>query len=67
MILHANDDKTVQVENSLLLYEALGANKVSVYMDIFSSGGHGFNKGIAKNRWLNLCTEWLSDKSYLRR
>ncbi|MFY0626782.1 MAG: alpha/beta hydrolase [Reichenbachiella sp.] len=66
-ILHANDDKTVSIENSLMLYEALRANKVAVDMRVFSSGEHGFNMGIAKNRWLPLCIEWLSDNAYLNK
>ena len=67
LILHANDDKTVPIENSHMLYEALRANKVPVDMHIFSSGAHGFNMGIAKNRWLSLCIEWLSANDYLNK
>jgi acetyl esterase/lipase len=66
-ILHANDDKTVPIENSLMLYEALRANKVPVDMHVFSSGAHGFNMGVAKNRWLPLFIEWLSANAYLNK
>ena len=65
-ILHANDDKVVPVENSLLLYKALMNSEILVDMHLFSSGGHGFGYGISKNRWLPLCIEWLTDKGYIK-
>lgn len=37
-----SDDPTVAVKNSLLMYEALVENKVSVEMHIFPTGGHGW-------------------------
>lgn len=65
-ILHANDDKGVPVENSLMLYKALMNSEIPVDMHLFSSGGHGFNHGFSKNRWLPLCIEWLTDKGYIK-
>ena len=65
-ILHANDDKVVPVENSLLLYKALMNSEIPVEMHLFSSGGHGFGYGFSKNRWLPLCIEWLTDKGYIK-
>lgn len=66
-ILHANDDTGVPVENSLMLHKALYNSGIPVDMHLFSSGGHGFNYGISKNRWLPLCIEWLTDKGYINR
>lgn len=61
-LVHATDDKTVPVENSLLFYQALKDNGVSAEMHIFPKGGHGFGLGIGRGEvesWTDLCVEWL--------
>ncbi|PIB91358.1 alpha/beta hydrolase [Caulobacter sp. FWC2] len=40
--LHAADDKTVPVENSLVMFAALKAKAVPTELHIFEEGGHGF-------------------------
>mgnify|MGYP003704007201 CR=1 FL=1 len=40
--LHAVDDKTVPVENTLAMFSALKAAGVPVEMHVFEEGGHGF-------------------------
>jgi acetyl esterase/lipase len=42
LLIHAGDDTAVPVENSILLYQALGEAGVSVAMHLFEVGGHGF-------------------------
>jgi acetyl esterase/lipase len=62
-ILHATDDNSVPVENSLLYYEALKKNKVAAEMHIFPTGGHGFGMALGKGsleKWPNLLFEWLA-------
>ncbi|MBD0776890.1 alpha/beta hydrolase [Maribacter sp. ANRC-HE7] len=61
-LLHATDDKSVPVENSLVFYRALVKNNVPATMHIYPNGGHGFSLGL-KDPYLrtwtdNLC-EWL--------
>ena len=41
-LLHAADDKTVPVENSLAMFAALKAKGVPAEMHVFEAGGHGF-------------------------
>ena len=41
-LLHAADDKSVPVENSLRMFSALKARAVPTEMHIFEEGGHGF-------------------------
>lgn len=62
-IVHATDDNSVPVENSLLYYQALKKNKVSAEMHIFPTGGHGFGLGLGKGaleKWPNLLFDWLA-------
>lgn len=60
--VHADDDTGVPVENSLLMYKALRANKVSAEMHILSSGGHGFGLGLNNSQaggWTASLRNWL--------
>jgi acetyl esterase/lipase len=41
-LLHAADDKTVPVANSLMMFAALHAKAVPTEMHVFEEGGHGF-------------------------
>lgn len=61
-LVHAMDDKSVPVENSLLFFQAMKDNGVSGELHVFPYGGHGF--GLAVNRgplesWTTLCIDWL--------
>lgn len=62
MLVHAADDKTVPVENSLRMYDALRAAGVASALHIFESGGHGFGmRGIAGKSaaaWPMLAQNW---------
>ena len=41
-LLHAADDKSVPVENSLLMFAALKTKGIPTEMHVFEEGGHGF-------------------------
>jgi len=61
-ILHANDDKTVPIKNSLKFYEALKKMHIEVELDTFAIGGHGFGmrkRGIQVDNWPELLEKWL--------
>lgn len=49
-IVHAADDPTVPVSNSLALFEALQSAKVPVEMHIYQEGGHGFGFSLPPER-----------------
>ena len=62
-IVHATDDKTVSVKNSVQLYEALKENKIEAELDTFAIGGHGFGmrkRGIPVDNWPELLRNWLN-------
>ena len=68
MLIHAGDDKTVKVENSLRFYEALLKNKISAEMHIYPKGGHGFGIGPdrAPDHWTDRVEHWLKGLSIIK-
>ncbi|MDT0684897.1 alpha/beta hydrolase [Autumnicola psychrophila] len=61
-LLHATDDESVPVENSLRFYEALKAKNIPVEMHIYPEGGHGFSFGLGKgylSSWTDRLADWL--------
>lgn len=62
-IIHAGDDKTVPVENSIRFYQACIKNKVPVEMHLYPKGGHGFgmNNKTTADSWMERLKNWLLD------
>ena len=60
-LIHAGDDASVPVENSLRYYEACIKNKVSVEMHLYQKGGHGFglNNKTTDDSWMDRLKNWL--------
>ena len=67
LIVQAEDDMTVPVQNSLLFYEALLKVKVSAEMHLYPAGGHGFglNNTKSKERWFDWCKGWMDTNGLL--
>ena len=65
-LLHAEDDRSVVVENTLLLRAALRAKGVETETHIFPDGGHGFGLRLARGKsvenWSALFTAWARRK-----
>jgi acetyl esterase/lipase len=67
-IVHAADDKTVPVKQSLQFFTALQKAGVQCELHVFEKGGHGF--GLGKGRgavdsWPGLCVEWMKTEGIL--
>jgi acetyl esterase/lipase len=62
-LLHAEDDASVPVANTLRLREALLARKIPVEMHLFAQGGHGFGLRLAQGKpvavWPELWLGWV--------
>ena len=61
-LIHASDDATVPVENSIRFYQACIKNKVLAEMHVYPKGGHGFgmyNKTTDDN-WMERLRNWLN-------
>lgn len=66
-LIHANDDMTVPVQNSMLFNQALVKAKVKAEMHIYQAGGHGFglkNKTTAED-WFKTLENWMRGNQFL--
>jgi len=66
-LVHATDDSTVLVENSINYYLALKKNNVPAELHIYEKGGHGFGLGVKDTSkfWTRDCEEWLKSRGLL--
>ncbi len=66
-LIHAGDDKTVPVQNSIMMYEALLKAGVKAEMHIYQAGGHGFglNNKTTQDYWFDRCVNWLGQNKFL--
>ena len=62
-IIHAKDDKTVPVKNSLEYDKVLLENNVKRELCLYEKGGHGFGANNPKSdvSWIDLCLSWLKE------
>ncbi len=61
-LVHATDDQTVAVENSLVFYQALKDRGVPAELHVYPKGGHGFGLALNISETESLterCTDWL--------
>lgn len=65
-LLHAGDDKAVDVDNSILLYEALRHHKVPAEMHIYPKGDHGFVLQWPHDEWLGPCLKWMKNSGFIQ-
>ncbi|GAB3726948.1 alpha/beta hydrolase [Hymenobacter agri] len=66
-LVHAEDDKTVPVSNSLVFYQACLRHGVPAEMHLYPCGGHGFglNNSTTPDRWTDRLRNWLEANGWL--
>jgi acetyl esterase/lipase len=67
-IIHSTDDRTVPVENAVLMYRALRDAAVPAEMHIFEHGGHGYGmapKDPVLSVWPSLAEGWMRRHGWL--
>ena len=67
-LIHAADDKTVNVQNSIVFYQALLLNKVPAEMKLYQSGGHGFgmNNKTTTDKWFPQVINWIQGNGWMK-
>ena len=67
-MVHALNDSTVKVQNSVMFYSALLEKKVNASIHIFPQGGHGIrlddNPG-STDLWMNLLEMWMKEMNFI--
>ena len=69
-LIHAEDDKTVMVINSLYFYEALIKHHVPAELHVYPKGGHGFgmwNSTSGDDQWPDRLAEWMRVNGWIRK
>jgi acetyl esterase/lipase len=66
-MVHASDDASVSIENSLLYYRALIKYKVPAELHLYEKGGHGFGLGVKDTSqfWTKQAENWLRSHHYI--
>jgi acetyl esterase/lipase len=62
-LVHASDDTSVHVENSILFFRALRTHDVPAELHIYHAGGHGFSLATGRrslHSWTYRCLDWLA-------
>jgi len=64
LIMHAADDRLVDVDNSIVFFEALRHASVPVEMHVFEKGQHGFFL-MPRDQWQAIILQWLATDRWL--
>ena len=66
-LVHAQDDKTVSVNNSIVFYQACLRHGVPAEMHLYPRGGHGFglNNTTTPDRWTDRLRNWFEANGWL--
>jgi acetyl esterase/lipase len=66
-LVHAEDDKVVPVQNSIVFYQALHRHNVPAEMHLYPQGGHGFgmNNKTTKDQWIERLQNWMDANGWL--
>jgi acetyl esterase/lipase len=66
-LVHAKDDRTVKIDNSLKLMDALEKAKVKHDMYTYEKGGHGFGmmNPTSDVEWMKFVYQWMFDQDLI--
>lgn len=66
-IVHAADDTSVVVGNSIRFFEALQMHGIPTQLIVYPGGGHGFglNNATTTDRWIDRCRQWLLSQGWI--
>lgn len=59
ILFHTGDDTVVDVDNSLLFYQALRHQHVPAEMHVYPEGNHGFVLKLPVDVWMQITMKWI--------
>ncbi|WP_448103446.1 alpha/beta hydrolase [Pedobacter panaciterrae] len=63
-LTHCGDDQVVDVNNSIVFYQALQKNKVNAELHLFPKGNHGFTQRLPVSEWLEPMLGFLRKEGF---
>jgi acetyl esterase/lipase len=66
-ITQAGDDKTVDVDNSIVYYEALRHHGVAAELHLYPHGGHGFVLKLKTADWMAPIFKWMKNSKIINK
>ena len=63
-LIHAGDDTSVSVENSIRFYQALIKNKVPAEMHLYPKGNHAFVLRLVPDEWMKPLFSWMKESGF---
>ena len=64
-LTHTGDDKVVDVDNSIVFYEALRHHNVVAELHLFPKGNHGFVLSIPTEEWMTPLFLWMKSNKWM--
>lgn len=65
-LTHTGDDQTVDVNNSIVFYQALIRNKIPAEMHLYPKGDHGFVLSIPTEEWMQPLFNWMKGNNWIK-
>lgn len=65
-LTHSGDDTVVDVDNSIVFYEALRRHKVPAEMHLYPTGNHGFVLKLPTEEWMVPVFTWMKGNGWVR-
>ena len=65
-LIHAEDDKGVDPDNSIEFFEALRRQEVPAELLIIPKGGHGFAANVPPEKWMPPMLNWMRDNGWMK-
>jgi len=66
LLMHAEDDRLVKVENSIVFYQALIKHRVPAEMHLYPRGGHGFVLSLPPEEWMQPILCWMKKNGWAK-
>jgi acetyl esterase/lipase len=65
-LTHTGDDQTVNVNNSIVFYQALNKHKIPAEMHLYPTGDHGFVLSIPTEQWMQSVFNWMMSNHWTK-
>lgn len=63
-LTHTGDDSIVDVNNSIVFYQALQRNRIDAELHLYPKGDHGFTQRLPVNEWLSPMLAFIKKEGF---